>query len=566
MPERSGGAEVRAAALFIGLTIILTWPLATSPATSLPGDYGDPLFVTWAIGWVAGVLTGSLSNPGLLATIWDANIFFPEQQTLAFSEHFIGQTLMVLPVYWASGNLLLSYNAAFAASFVLTGLGTFMFARALTGSTAAGLTAGAIASFNQYRLVYEVAHLHVLSIQWFPFALLGLHRYFATDRRRYLVGATAAFAALGYSSVYYLAYCAPVVALFVLGEVGYWRRWRTGRVWLELWAAGALVLAAVTPVLLQYMQVQRRLGVQRPLDEVVRFSLTLDSYLTAAAGLAPALALAVIGWIAAGDARRSRGLRWTAIGAAALLALSFWLSLGPVVRATPDAAGTPGIYTLLYHWVPGFDGLRVPGRYASLVFVFLGLAAGAGVAMLEERSKMAGRWLALAATAIFLVVASPGSMPLDRALPSHDLQPPPAYLTPAPTIPDIYRRLETLPPGVVLAEFPFGDHWYDLRYMYFAAIHRRRLMNGYSGIFPPSYLARRSVLAAPSLDPARAAAALTGATHALLHRRAWGDDGGDAIGTWLAAQGARVLAESEGAVLFELPVREDFAAVPPREP
>jgi hypothetical protein len=117
----------------------------------------------------------------------------------------------------------------------------------------------------------------------------------------------------------------------------------------------------------------------------------------------------------------------------------------------------------------------------------------------------------------------------------------------------------SLRPGAILAEFPFGDSWYDLRYMYFSATHRRRLLNGYSGIFPPSFLARQRVLARPLLDPDAAAQALGGATHIVVHRHAWADNTGVLVGAWLEAFGARAIGEGDGAILYELPLREGIA-------
>ncbi len=268
--------------MIAALTLIATWPLALRLTDSLPGDYGDPVFVSWAIGWVSGTLTDALAQPSALGRLWDANIFFPERQTLAFSEHFIGQALIALPFYWASGNLLLAYNVAFLSSFLLTGLGTFLLTRALIASVAGSLVAAVIATFNEYRLVWELSHLHVLSIYWLPFALLGLHRYFETDARRYLVGAGAALVALTLSSIYYVAYSAPLIAIFIAFELSARGRWRNARVWLELWATAAVVVVATLPVVLPYLEVYQRLGITRSIAEVMQYSATLDRYLARA--------------------------------------------------------------------------------------------------------------------------------------------------------------------------------------------------------------------------------------------------------------------------------------------
>ena len=539
------------AALLV-VTVVLTWPLALQLHRSLPGDYGDPLFVSWVMAWVNGQLT-ALTLDGF----WNANIFFPERTTLAFSEHFVAQSVMVWPVYAMTGNPILSYNIAFLLTFVLTGLGTFLLTRALTGSAVAASLAAFVAAFNEYRLVYEVAHLHTLSIHFLPFALYALHRYFHTDRRRYLVGAAVSLVGLNLSSIYYMAYCAPLVALFALVELVRLGRWRTARVWLELWAAAAFVLVATSPFLLPYMDVQQRLGVSRSLAEVIGYSATLDHYRLALPGLAPALALAAVAVVAALADRPSR---WITAAMLSFVALSFWLSLGPVPQGGGQALGWPGLYGVFHDYVPGYSGLRVPARFAMLFFVFLAVLAALGVAAIERGWRAAGVVVSIAVIAVILVQAKPATFPVNQLLPSEGLtNPPPAYLTPSPNLPPIYQAVESLRSGAVLAELPFGDPFYDLRYMYFSATHRRRLLNGYSGIFPPSYLARQRVLVRPFLDPRASAQAIGGATHVVVHRGAWPDDTGARLAAWLEQSGATLIAEGDGAVLYELPVRENFA-------
>jgi hypothetical protein len=67
------------------------------------------------------------------------------------------------------------------------------------------------------------------------------------------------------------------------------------------------------------------------------------------------------------------------------------------------------------------------------------------------------------------------------------------------------------------------------------------------------------VLARPLLDPEASARAIGGATHVIVHSQAWRDDTGARVSAWLEQFGARLIAESDGAALYELPVREDFA-------
>src|SRR5258708_2369646 len=119
--------------LYFGLTIGLTWPLATGLGHHIPGDFGDPLFTAWVMAWDATHLGRGW---------WHANIFAPHPLALAYSEHFLPQGLQALPVYWATGNPTLGYNLVFLSTFVLSGLGTFLLARELTASRAPRVAAG----------------------------------------------------------------------------------------------------------------------------------------------------------------------------------------------------------------------------------------------------------------------------------------------------------------------------------------------------------------------------------------------------------------------------------------
>ena len=165
---------------------------------------------------------------------------------------------------------------------------------------------------------------------------------------------------------------------------------------------------------------------------------------------------------------------------------------------------------------------------------------------------MLGGVVALLAASLFLWQGRAQRVPLDQGLPSAGLAPAPAYLTPAPRLPAIYQAIALLPPQAVVAEFPFGDPWYDVRYMFFAAMHRHALVNGYSGVFPPSYRARQSVLGRPFRNSERAWLSLDASTHVIVHNAAWLDDTGPRIGAWLVEQGGIFVGDIDGASLYKL--------------
>src|SRR5215216_726668 len=119
-----------ALAAYIAITLAATWPLVRGLGRDIAWDLGDSVLVTWILTWdcqqFRAILGGDLSR---FATFFNANIFYPAPLTLAYSEHFIPQALQVLPVYASTRNPILCYNLLFLSTFVLSGVGMFLFVR-----------------------------------------------------------------------------------------------------------------------------------------------------------------------------------------------------------------------------------------------------------------------------------------------------------------------------------------------------------------------------------------------------------------------------------------------------
>lgn len=272
-----------AAALYLVIALLYTWPLVRGLTRDVPWDMGDPVLNIWILGWAADhllrLLTGDLSA---WSEFWNANIFHPEPLTLAYSEHLVAQAVQILPVYALTKNLILCYNLLFLSTFVLAGVGTFLFVRQLTGSAVAGFVAGLVFAFSPMR-VPQFSHLQVLSSQWMPFVLLGLRRYFDTGSGRALAGAGVALVAQNLSCGYFLLYFAPFVGLYALYEMIARGRARDSVAWRHLIGTAIFVTSATLPFLLPYLELRERGFPPRPLSEVIAFSADIYSYLTSPA-------------------------------------------------------------------------------------------------------------------------------------------------------------------------------------------------------------------------------------------------------------------------------------------
>ena len=266
---------------YAAMATLMTWPLAAGITRDVAWDLGDPVLNMWILAWdceqFRGILQGHYSH---LRHFFDANIFHPAPLTLAYSEHLVPQAIQIFPVYALTKNPILCYNLLFLSTFVLSGVGMFLFAREVTGSTAAAFVAGLLFGFAPYRIP-QSSHLQVLSSQWMPFAMYGFRRFFDGGRTRALAGGTAAVVLQGLSSGYYLLYFSP----FALGYV-LWEMWRNDRLsdrrtWFALSAAAAVAAVVVAPFVVPYIRASRELELSRSLSETTRLSADVYSYATA---------------------------------------------------------------------------------------------------------------------------------------------------------------------------------------------------------------------------------------------------------------------------------------------
>lgn len=282
-PRSRWAHPVSVTGLYALLAIALSWPLASVIDRRIAGDAGDTLFNAWVLHWTSGqVVRGLTGDLAAIANYWNGNIFYPSPLSLAFSEHLTPQMLQTLPVFAATGNIILCYNLVWFGTVILSGLGMYLFVRELTGRPLAAFLAGVLFAFAPYR-IDQYAHIEVLSSQWMPFTLYAFRRYFDTGRRWALAGGAVALLANGFSCGYYLAYFTPFAVAYCLYELWSRGRLRDLRAWRDLVVAGALTLAVVAAFLWPYAIVRKTddIGI-RQLREVRLFSADTYSYATAA--------------------------------------------------------------------------------------------------------------------------------------------------------------------------------------------------------------------------------------------------------------------------------------------
>jgi hypothetical protein len=489
--------------LLTGLTTLVTWPQVPRLADGV-SDYGDPLYNAWALAWTAHALADRHD------TLFDANIFHPEPNTLALTETILLPAVLVAPLAWAGAGPIALHNIVLLSSFVLSGLAMFLLVRSLTAD-AAGATVAAVAfaltpiRFDQY------SHVQLQLTYLMPLALYFLHGALRADTGRgwRAAGLGASLGGLFLSCVYYTAFFATLLMVFtpvLLAST------RPPRLRASVWPAcvAAIVAAIVaSPVAMAYQR-NRAWAADRRIEDVARGSAAASDYLRAQ------------NWnLLYGDpARRGpaernlfTGYTLPALAAGALVA-------SPLAAAPYAAAAAVGFdaslgvngwtYPALYRLLSPFRTLRVPARFAMLVAIFLAVLAGLGVSALRARCRAPWARHAVLACALAGLVAESANRPL------------PLASMPA-AIPGVYEYLATLPPGPVF-EYPISHLEgragpQDATYMYYSTAHWKPLLNGYSSFAPASYFELRDRMAAFPQPESIAYLVQRGTRYVLAHER-----------------------------------------------
>jgi hypothetical protein len=335
-----------------------------------------------------------------------------------------------------------------------------------------------------------------------------------------------------------------ITALATVAVIGSWRLARADAP--ERWpraarAAGWVTAACATLSILLLFGWSLRLPTEHAIVKITSFPRML---------LVSALAAAI--WFSASPrARRTLG-RWceSPIAVFALITVAAMaMSFGPAIYARGRLIAAPSVYRFFYSFVPGFDGLRVPARFAMIAALGLAVMAGYGIALLTRMRSAAPL---VAAAACVLIAAESCAVPIpidqnDTSYRQHELAPLPASIAFGTFTPPVYLFIRTLPTDAVVMELPLGEPAYDVRYMFYEIAHHRALVNGYSGGAPDDYglltEALKDIVSRP--DEAWRAVVGSTATHVIVHEQAYLHGGAD-VTSWLRRYGALQIAAFGG--------------------
>jgi hypothetical protein len=501
---RTWGALV---AGYTAAVLLMLAPFSNYAAFGTAITPGDPKLMAWTFAWVNHAILAGLP-------LFDANIYYPTHQSLAYGENYLGVAIWGLPLWAATHNAVLVYSTLRVLALLLNALAMHLLAWRWTGSHKAALLAGLTFAVSVPRTFYSAGNVPIVWNCWLPLLVLAARQWTETRRPRWAALTTGLFclqAIVGW----YLA----VIAAIALAAFGVWQALATlvphravpaggaagngarppvrpgWRGWL--WAAGqvaagvAVTIAVMWPLARPYLVLvgdKPTIGAavcanlrgylspshyslvapvfvwvtgQSPQSGYGEHGQFLGWFTLALAGLG---ALRVATLVARGT--RTDGERRDVVfgGYFVLLGLlGFALSLGP---SGPRDWWRPFD---LVGGVPGLNLFRAPARFAVLVvFAVAGLVAPGFRWAAGRFARTRPGWLCGGLAALMLVEWSMLVPPRDRPLPDR--------------VPAVYALLDRLPVHAVVSLPCYRggpDAPLDTDYMLYSTRQWRPIVNGY---------------------------------------------------------------------------------------
>jgi len=171
-----------------------------------------------------------------------------------------------------------------------------------------------------------------------------------------------------------------------------------------------------------------------------------------------------------------------------LILIAGFLTLGPTVHLDGKEIG-PGLYILFYKYMPGFEGMRTPGRFYILVLTGFCILSVYGIYLLFKYIPRNFRlWLSIIFSLIILLENYNGFFPFNVVGKSQQYTNIPQKLSvKEENIPQFYRWLLNRNNDNVVIELPYNDFNLNFYYQYYSMYHKKKLVNGFSSYIPRSY-------------------------------------------------------------------------------
>lgn len=476
---------------YLGLAVIMTWPLVANITTQIMGAGGDAPIFLWDAWWVKKVL---FEGENLFSTGY---IFYPQVVSLVFHTLTLVNS-SVIAVLSALADMVLVFNLYFLLSVAFSGLSMFLLVRHITKSSWPAFISGIIFAFAPYATAHWLGHQNLVTLWFIPLFVLFLIRTVEETKWRWplLAGLVAGLACLNdfYNFVFLFIFSVLAALWFLIAHRKQINRGlisriaASGLVWLAVWSIWWI------PAISSALAGQH--GPVMTLEQITAFySADPLRYLT------PSFLNPILGGLASlVPGRFSGGVEGTIyLGAVPLIivviflfykfknkvygaifpSVWFWistiivfglLSLGPYLKIAERIIHIPLPYLWIYNISEYWANFRVPARFSLMVIFALAILVGVALSYLwpKLKSLRAQRVLILTVASLIILEFIPAPYP------TMDLSTPPVYQVIAQDSKS--DSLLDIPWGINSGYWDAGS--FQSRFMYWATRHGKKVAIG----------------------------------------------------------------------------------------
>lgn len=486
--------------LYTFFALYITYPLIFNLGNYIT-NLGDELLIAWIHNWV---LHSFITNPW---DIFNANIYFPYENTLAYSDLFLITSILgVLPRVFINEPIIIT-NFTIISSLIFLGFSIYGLAKYIAKDSLASFIAGLLVIFSP-AVIDKFVHIQILAIAFVPIAILFFLKFINTKKTRYLILCMLFFVLQTLNSFlpgYFIIFSLLILFLFYLFSNKKKALQLLNRKNIFILLVSFLVLL---PIVIPYYKVSYEFNYVRDIRETIHLALQPEDFFYSH----PSSRLASIFSALQpkenfSDAEFKFGFIGFVFSVFAIVAFTFFvkqftkknwqenaiftialfgliMSLGPFLHlfriTIHHPFPIPLPYVIFYYIVPGFQGMRNSSRW-EMLFI-LAIAVIIAFVLNQVLKKVDYKKRLIIYAVIVLGIISEFNFPLHfKEVPQKK------------DFPQVYSWLSTTSNDAVIIEMPIYT-WDMQPYVmnenmreYYSTLHFREMVNGASGFSPPPW-------------------------------------------------------------------------------
>lgn len=481
---------------FTVISIYITFPLVFNLGKMTTG-LGDEIVISWIQNWVIHSLT---TNP---FSLFNANIYYPYENSLAFSDLFLTSSILSFIPLKIVGEPIATVNFTLISSLIMLGFFTYLLIYYLTRKFFPAILGGTFIVFSPATLD-KVVHLQILAIQWVPLSIFFFIIFFKSFKTRYLILSLVFFLVQTYNSFlpgYFIIFSFLIFIIYLW----FYKRRSLFRMLSKKNILTILIsFLFLIPIILPYYKVSNEFKYKRDIREAIHFALQpqdlfysnnytrIGEYFAKLLPKEGIYKQGYIGFVFSIVALtavvyfiknfKKKNLVFNAFMSIAIFGLI--MSFGPALHWNGYTIHKPFPillpYGILYFIFPGFQGFRNSARWEMLFVLMIGVAGSLFLNKFLDKFSHKKRILVYL---LFIIgVAAEFDFPMKFT-----------QITQVKNFPKVYSWLAAAPKDTKIIEMPIYN-WNIQPYVssermreYYSTIHFKKMVNGASGFSPPPW-------------------------------------------------------------------------------